>query len=299
MDIYPKVSIISPSFNQVPFIEETICSVLNQTYPNIEYIIIDGCSTDGSVDIIRKYEKSISYWVSEKDEGQADAINKGLSVATGSILAYLNTDDTYLPSTVETVVSFFIENPNVFMVYGDIFRIDEQSQIRKRINPNNIDYHKLVSGQFYLPQPTVFFRKEVWENIGYFDKNLNLAMDLDYWIRVYLNQYKIAYINEVLAKERIYPNAKSSLLKHKYINEKLEILSKLFSNNLTPIEIIRRKKQLYGEVYIDGAVLYTKKFCFKEALKCFCIAFLLYPKCYFSLLSATYRKIKPNRLSQK
>lgn len=292
MDICPKVSIISPSFNQVQFIEETICSVLNQKYPKIEYIIIDGCSTDGSVDIIRKYEKGISYWVSEKDGGQADAINKGLSVATGSILAYLNTDDTYLPSTIETIVNFFRDNPNVSMVYGDIFRIDEQGRIRKRINPNNIDSHKLLSGYFYLPQPTVFFKKEVWENIGYFDKNLNLAMDLDYWIRVYLNQYNIAYINEVLATERIYPNAKSSLLKHKYLEEKLKILSKVFSNDSTPTEIVRRKKQLYGEVYLGGAVSYIKKFYFKEAFKCFCIAFLLYPKCYSLLLSAAYKKIK-------
>ncbi len=292
MNACPKVSIVSPSFNQVQFIEETICSVLNQKYPNIEYIIIDGGSTDGSVDIIRKYEKNISYWISEKDEGQTDAINKGLSLATGSILAYLNTDDVYLPSTVETVVRFFMENPNVFMVYGDIFQMDERSHIGKRINPNNIDFYKLLSGRFYLPQPTVFFRKEVLDDIGYFDKNLNLAMDLDYWIRMYLNQYNITYINEVLAKVRIYPNAKSISLKHKYLGEKLQILSKVFSNSSISTEIIKRKKQVYGEVYLESALNYIKIFYFKEAFKCFFTAFLLYPKCYFIILSAACRKVK-------
>lgn len=299
MNNYPRVSIVSPSFNQAHFIEETICSVLNQSYPNIEYIIIDGGSNDGSIEIIRKYEKKISYWVSEKDEGQTDAINKGLSIATGSILAYLNTDDTYLPSTVETVVNFFMKNPNVFMVYGDIFQINEQSQIIKRVNPGNIDYHKLLSGSFYLPQPSVFIKRELWENLGKFDKDLNLAMDLDYWIRVYLNRYAISYINESLAQVRIYPDAKSSYLKHKYLEEKLKILSKIFSNESISMELINKRKQLYGEVYLEGGLNYFKIFYFKKAFRCFLTSFLLSPKCYSIVLPAACRKIKSKLLGNK
>ena len=120
MKNFPKISIVTPSYNQAEFLERTILSVLNQDYPNLEYIIIDGGSTDGSVEIIKKYEKYLAYWVSEKDKGQSDAINKGFQKSTGDILAWLNSDDTYLSGTLFKVVKAFQENPNADLIFGNI-----------------------------------------------------------------------------------------------------------------------------------------------------------------------------------
>jgi glycosyltransferase involved in cell wall biosynthesis len=117
----PKLSIVTPSFNQAQYLEETILSVLNQKYVSLEFIIIDGGSTDGSVDVIRKYENRLSYWVSEKDNGQAHALNKGLERATGDIVAYLNSDDLYLPGAFESVINYFREHPQCEWVCGDTF----------------------------------------------------------------------------------------------------------------------------------------------------------------------------------
>jgi len=129
MSEQPLVSIVTPSFNQVKYLEETIRSVLEQDYPKIEYIVIDGGSTDGSVEVIRKYADRLAYWVSEADRGQTDAINKGFATAHGSILAWLNSDDTYKPGAVSEAVAYLQNHPNIGMVYGDLDFIDEQSKI--------------------------------------------------------------------------------------------------------------------------------------------------------------------------
>lgn len=118
---WPRISIVTPSYNQAEFLERTIFSVLNQNYPKLEYIIIDGGSTDGSVEIIKKYDKYLTFWVSEKDNGQADAIRKGFARATGEILAWINSDDTYLPGTFLKVAKAFIKNPKVDLIFGNIF----------------------------------------------------------------------------------------------------------------------------------------------------------------------------------
>ncbi len=120
----PRVSIVTPSFNQAAFLEETIQSVLSQDYPNLEYIIIDGGSTDGSVEIIKKYADKLAYWVSEKDTGQADAINKGLIRVTGEIVAWLNSDDIYLPGTIRAAVEALQAHPDCGLVYGDVLSVD-------------------------------------------------------------------------------------------------------------------------------------------------------------------------------
>jgi len=160
MNEKPLVSIVTPSFNQARYLEETIRSVLGQTYERIEYILIDGGSTDGSLEIIQKYTDKVSYWVSEKDKGQTDAINKGFKAAHGSILAWLNSDDVYQPRAVSEAVAYLMDQPQVGMVYGDLDFVDENGQVIGRFPAAQTDLRRLRRGYVHIPQPAAFFRAE-------------------------------------------------------------------------------------------------------------------------------------------
>lgn len=198
----PLVSIITPSFNQARYIEATIQSVLLQDYPRIEYIIVDGGSTDGTVDIIKKYAAmesgsslpkiqerapglhKIASWVSEKDKGQTDAINKGFARATGDILAWINSDDTYEPGAVAAAVGYLVQHPEVAMVYGDCNFIDEQGMVIGKFASRQTDYKKLRRGYVHIPQQTMFFRARDWKELGPLDPSFYFAMDYDLWVRI-------------------------------------------------------------------------------------------------------------------
>jgi len=181
----PLVSIITPSFNQADYLEATIKSVLEQSYPHIEYIIIDGGSTDGSVDVIKKYEGRIASWVSEQDKGQTDAINKGFAKAKGDILAWINSDDTYSnPNAVADAVNFLIANPEVAMVYADCNFIDEQGKVIGKFASRQTDYAKLRRGYVHISQQTMFFRAKYWKELGPLDPSFYFAMDYDLWVRI-------------------------------------------------------------------------------------------------------------------
>ena len=149
---------ITPSFNQAAYLEQTILSVLQQDHPRIEYIVIDGASTDTSVDIIRKYENKLSYWVSEKDHGQAEAINKGFTHATGEIVAWLNSDDYYLAGAVSSAVRIFEENPDVVLVYGNMLAVDEHGVTFNTLNYKQLTLEDLLCFQI-IGQPAVFMRR--------------------------------------------------------------------------------------------------------------------------------------------
>lgn len=181
----PLVSIVTPSLNQANFIEATIQSVLGQTYRHIEYIIIDGGSTDGSAGIIKKYEGRIALWVSEQDKGQTDAINKGFAKAKGDILAWINSDDTYAtPHAVADAVNFLIANPNVGMVYADCNFIDEEGKVIGKFASRQTDYERLRRGYVHIPQQTMFFRAKYWKELGPLDPSFYFAMDYDLWVRI-------------------------------------------------------------------------------------------------------------------
>jgi glycosyltransferase involved in cell wall biosynthesis len=179
-----KVSIVTPSFNQARYIEATIRSVLEQDYPDIEYFVMDGGSTDGTVEILKKYSNKLTGWVSEKDKGQTDAINKGFARATGDILAWINSDDTYNPGAVSAAVKYLTEHPETGMVYADTDFIDENGRIIGKFPAAQTDLPRLRQGYVHVPQQATFFRASLWKQIGPLDPGFYFAMDYDLWTRL-------------------------------------------------------------------------------------------------------------------
>ena len=178
------VSIVTPSYNQGKYLERTMQSVFAQTYPNIEYIVIDGNSQDGSVEIIKKYNKKISFWVSEKDRGQTDAINKGFLHAKGEIFAWLNSDDTYLPNVVSEAVELLQKQQELGLVYGDTNYIDENDRVIGKFPSAQTDLKRLKQGYVHIPQQAAFFRAELWKRVAPLDPSFYFAMDYDLWVRL-------------------------------------------------------------------------------------------------------------------
>ncbi len=180
---FPRVTIITPSYNQAAFLEETIRSVLSQDYPNLEYMIADGGSTDGSVEIIQRYAGRLAWWVSEKDRGQADAINKGFARATGEIVAWLNSDDYYMPGAIHAAVAELQNHPEVGMVFGDVVSIDGAGTPFNVMRFGDWGLEDLMQFNI-IGQPSVFVRRGVLEKAGYLDLSLDLLLDVELWIRV-------------------------------------------------------------------------------------------------------------------
>jgi glycosyltransferase involved in cell wall biosynthesis len=212
----PRISVITPSFNQAAFIEQTITSVLQQNYPNLEYIIIDGGSTDGSVDIIKKYDSGIAYWVSERDRGQAHAINKGLARATGDIIAYLNSDDYYLDGALARVAEDFNRDPDADLLHGRC-RIVDQSGVNLDEQVGSITrYDEILDlwdvwwNRRHFVQPEVFWTKRISDSIGPFREDLFWVMDYDYWLRILAAGGRVGFIDAELAAFRLQPNQKST-----------------------------------------------------------------------------------------
>lgn len=189
----PIVSIITPSFNQGNYLEATIQSVLSQDYPRIEYAIVDGGSMDGSTALIQKYADRLAWWVSEKDRGQTDAINKGFARARGDILAWINSDDTYEPGAVTAAVDYLQTHPEVGMVYADCNYINEAGRVIGHFPAAQTDLPRLRQGYVHIPQQTMFFRADLWKRVGPLDPSFYFAMDYDLWTRI-ASQAELKYI---------------------------------------------------------------------------------------------------------
>lgn len=204
----PKISIITPSLNQGRFIERAIQSVLGQNYPNLEYIVIDGGSTDETLTILTRYQAHLR-WVSEADDGQAHAINKGFRAASGEILGWLNADDELLPGTLHTVTTYFRHHPEAMLVYGDAEAIDEAGQgYGRRGNVRASTFNELVQLGDFIVQPATFWRVQVVEELGGLDEALIYCLDYEYWLRI-ASKYALHYLPTMLARERLHPQAKS------------------------------------------------------------------------------------------
>jgi glycosyltransferase involved in cell wall biosynthesis len=202
------VTIVTPTLNQRRFIEATIDSVLSQDYPAIQYIVIDGGSTDGTCELLRKYEGRLQ-WISEPDRGQSDAINKGFRRARGEILAWLNSDDTYLPGAVRAAVGHLAAHPNCAMVYGDGFLIDEDGRVTRRFQATGpFDLWRLVYVIDYVLQQSAFFRRDAAEAVGLLDERLHWGMDWDLFIRIG-KRFRVDYLPVAMANLREHGTAKT------------------------------------------------------------------------------------------
>jgi len=232
----PLVSIVTPSYNQVDFLEETITSVLSQDYPNLEYIIVDGGSTDGSLEIIRHYADKLAWWVSEPDHGQADAINKGFSHASGEIFAWLNSDDTYLPGSVSQAVRYLTDHPKVAMVYANANLVDEKGVILGQFPAQQTSLDRMLRGSVHIPQQTTFYRAETWKNVGGLDPSFYFAMDYDLWVRI-AKVSPPTYVNHLWANFRLHSKGKSIISDDRCYPEMLRVYQREKGNKLSQLAI--------------------------------------------------------------
>lgn len=219
--VYPKISIVTASYNLAPYLEQTILSVLSQQYPNLEYIVIDGGSTDGSVDIIRKYEKKLAYWASEPDGGLYDALQKGFDRSTGEIMAWLNADDMYHPSALSIVGEVFARFPEVHWLTGFPTCFDEAGRTVK-VKPNTrlwSKYDYYLGHYQWIQQESTFWRRTLWDQSGAtFSADCRLAGDYDLWLRFFRHQ-RLYSVEALIGGYRIRKNQLSRQYAHQYQQE--------------------------------------------------------------------------------
>lgn len=202
-----RFSIVTPSYNQAQFLDRTIRSVISQSFPPFEYYVIDGGSGDGSQDVIRAHEASLSGWRSERDRGQGDAINKGFAGASGDICAWINSDDFYLKGAFERVAAVFETRPDVDFVYGDVLSVDRDGALMNVMRFAPYGWRDLASFRI-ISQPAVFFRRSLWEKSGGLDLSYHFLLDHHLWLRM-TAEAKMFYLPEPLAAARFYPEAKN------------------------------------------------------------------------------------------
>ena len=269
MRTLPKISIITPSYNQGQYIERTIRSILDQRYPNLEYLIIDGGSTDVTIDILKQYAPRLK-WISEKDEGQADAINKGIRLATGDIIAYLNSDDVYEPGTLDSVARFFAEHPDAMWLTGKCRIIDEQDrEIRRMITAyKNFLLRHYSYGMLLvtnpISQPATFWRRKLLPEFGLFDKNEHLVMDYEYWLRIG-RRNRPGILDEYLAQFRVHGGAKT--VSTNFSNFKHELaVAKKYSRSKTVRMLHYANYAIIVSVYVSMRFLsrFTRMFSFSK-----------------------------------
>ena len=244
---YPKISIVTPVYNQVRYLEQTILSIINQGYPNLEYIIIDGGSTDGTVNVIRKYEEYLTYWVSEPDSGMYHAIQKGFEHSTGEIMCWLNSDDIFFDKCLFAIADVFIHHPKVKWLSARGASIDANNMIIGIDDLDGVDSIRFCKYDFYLnrafwvPQSSTIWRRSIWEKIGgSLDTNLRLAGDFDLWLR-FINVAPLYVVNTLIGTYRIRAGQLSQMM-DKYM---LEVQHSIYNNPLPASEykIYKRYKR--------------------------------------------------------
>ena len=226
---FPKISIVTPSFNQGQYLESTILSVIGQSYPNLEYIIMDGGSTDNSTEIIRKYEKYLYHWESSKDKGQSDAINKGFARATGEIFAWINSDDMYLPNVFHDVSLHFKKNEASDILVGESLFMNSQKHQASMSNVSACSISDSIELVDYLVQPAIFWRGKVWDDVGPLNSELSYCMDWDWFIRAKEKGYNFTYFDKCLSIYRLHDAHKTGIGGEKREKEIAQVYKKYVS----------------------------------------------------------------------
>ena len=210
MKKFPKITVITPSYNQGMFLEDTIRSITGQDYPNLEYIICDGGSTDKSRQIIEKYQDKITWWCSEKDKGQTDAINKGMRKATGDIVAWINSDDVLLPGSLHRIGEYYLENPDTDFLNGSIAVMDRNGHFVKFMQPIMSKYF-MAHGCYSICQQGMFWKRDIFEKIGFLNEDFHAKMDVEWLIRVYEANLNVKLLKAPIGVIRVYGETKTAL----------------------------------------------------------------------------------------
>jgi glycosyltransferase involved in cell wall biosynthesis len=262
---YPKISIITASYNQGAFIERTLLSVLNQNYPNIEIIIIDGGSTDNTIEIIKKYEPYISYWVSEKDNGQADAINKGFKIASGDLLCFQNSDDLFCQNSFLTLATFYQKRPNNDCYYGDMIFIDTNDNVLEVLKTNNFNIKAQILEGMQVFNQSLFFKKSIGEQFGYLDSTLKFVIDYENILRWAKNGAKFVKVPNLIGAFRLHEEAKTHNLENirkseheKVRNEYFQLYFKNKKPNKLVYTVLRINKILYFVKNLDFQYIFYR-----------------------------------------
>jgi glycosyltransferase involved in cell wall biosynthesis len=252
-DVLPLVSVVTPSLNQREFITETIESVLSQDYPRLEYLVVDGGSTDGTLDVLRSYGARLR-WLSEPDSGQSAAINKGWRATQGDIIAWLNADDTYLPGAISKVADFFQTQPQAAAVYGDCDYVGADGGVIRPYPTRPYNYAQLVrSARNFIPQPATFLRRQVLTSLGGLDESFDYVMDFEYWLRLGA-RFEIAYLPGRLATLRLHSDAKSLRVTHRFSAETVRLYRQLFkAPDLLPPAIRPLQEAALQAAYYNAA----------------------------------------------
>ncbi len=245
-NLLPKISVITPSYNQGEYIEDTIRSILDQKYPNIEYIIIDGGSCDDTVDKIKKFKQGISYWISEPDEGQTHAINKGFKMATGDLITWMNSDDKFYENAFFKVAEKYLKHPEIDVYYADKNHIDNEGICIRSQRYFPFYLHSFLNDKMNMCNQACFWRREVFDKVGFLDEDIQFAMDMDFFIRLGLHKnVRLRHYPEIWGEQRYYEGTKTSNLEwnkllqndKKYIQKKYGLKK---STMLKFISVIRR-----------------------------------------------------------
>jgi glycosyltransferase involved in cell wall biosynthesis len=247
-----SISLVMPSYNQSRYLEAAIRSVVNQDFKNLEYILMDGGSTDESLSIIKKYEGHFAYWQSKKDGGQADAINSGWRMAGGDLLCWLNSDDYLHKDALQTVAEKAVENPTALLFVGDCQVVDIEGNIKNVKRPKDFTKETLLEGRS-LPQPSVFIRKEVLQMVGFLDHKLHYALDWAYFLKVLWSiKTPIVYIPQVLSTSREYEGTKTRTGQRAKGVERRQVLSAYFSEGVIPNSRRLRNIGISGTYWVQG-----------------------------------------------
>ncbi len=260
MNKFPKISIITPSFNQAKFIRITIDSVLSQNYPNLEYIVMDGGSTDGTIEILKSYGKRIT-WYFQKDKGQSDALNRGFKMVTGEIIGFINSDDFLEENALIKISEYFNHHKDAFWLTGKCRVVDEKGEeVRRLITKYKNLFLKIFRSKKillivnYISQPSTFWRKEAFEKCGYFDVDLHYSMDYDFWLRM-SRLYKLYYIDCYLACYRVHDSSKAVTSPEKQFRAEYDIVKRYSNNGLV---------RLIHKIHSATAVILYRLFFYKK-----------------------------------